>query len=230
MDRQQRPHGRTSAGNFFRQQAVSNGVHARPGRLGDGSAEKPMLPQLLNDARRNTLVRVPLGRIRNNVFLDETSKPHSLFRLLLRKFQLHHRFLSSFGRAWPILPRQRPNALKSPAYLAEIAFLRSTNAFMLLMERKLSRSRSSSSTTISNSFWRKFTNCKASSEFTKPSAKMSPSSPNSWFLKNRERNVLILAFLASKVPPSKLTLRMNLCSHKSRGRSCVRASLHAPFF
>ena len=83
------------------------------------------------------------------MFLSKTSKQRPLFGLLLSKLYSHYEAFNSLDESSDIYCSV---SLRALVYLAGMAVLRATSAAMLLIVRKLSRSRSSSSIVIPNSF------------------------------------------------------------------------------
>jgi len=123
-----------------------------------------MLPQLLNDAREIRWSESHWPH-KEQCVPGRNFEPHSLFRLLLRKFQLHHRFLSSFG-GMPILPVSGRTRSRS-AYWRRLRFYVHKRIHVVngakIIEIKIF--------IVDHDFkflLEKFTNCKASSEFTNP--------------------------------------------------------------
>src|SRR6185369_4130942 len=167
VDGQQRAHRRAATADLLGHQAVADHLLTAASPLGsDQRAEPAALAELGDQIAGDRLFAVPAAGVRRDLGGHEGAD------------LLAHRAL-------------RAGELEVHAS-AGAALLRATRLEIAWMERKLSRSRSASSTLMPNSFSTKATSCMARSEFTKPSAKMSSSGLRSWLLKKRERNSLIL--------------------------------------
>src|SRR6185295_366133 len=157
------------------EQAVGDHVAAGAAVLRrDVRAEVALLAEAADELRRDRFLAVPAAGVGRDLGRDEGTEPGAGFPLLGRELQLHAGAASTGAPC-----------------------LRATNSEMARIERKLSRSRSSSPTVTPNSFSTKATSCMASSELTKPRAKMSSSGCRSWPLKKRLRNALILSWVSS---------------------------------
>src|SRR6185312_3827572 len=169
---QQRTHGGAAAADLLGEQTVGDHVAAHAAELfRDVRAEIPLSPQGLDPLGRDGRFPVPAIGVGQDLRRHEATKLIARRALPGRELEPHEPFLQAGAGA----------------------LLRATRSEIAWMERKLSRSRSASSTWMSNSFSTKATSCMASSELTKPREKMSSSTFRSWLLKNRDRNSLILS-------------------------------------
>src|SRR3954471_6509293 len=165
MHSEERTHRGAATAELLGEDAVGDHVHAGAAELpGHDGAEIALLGEPADDGRGQRLLAIPLRGVRRDLGRHEGAE---------------------FVAGGPLLGVELQSQAAAPC-------LRATRLAMELIVRKLSRSRSASSTRTPNSFSTKATSCMASSELTKPSEKMSSSGCRSWLLKNRDRNSLIL--------------------------------------